>query len=66
MRFFMHVVALRQGFPNQHCLISAQYSSLFYEFYERCQRYDGICRHNADNAHTDKHSGTIPVILARH
>jgi hypothetical protein len=24
-----------------------------------------ICRHNNDNAHNDKHSGTIPVILAR-
>ena len=23
-------------------------------------------RHNTDNAHIDKHSGTIPVILARH
>jgi len=26
----------------------------------------GICRHNTDNAHIDKHTGTIPVILARH
>jgi len=26
----------------------------------------GICRHNTDIAHIDKHSGTIPVILARH
>jgi len=26
----------------------------------------GICRHNTDNAHIDKHSGTIPVSLARH
>jgi len=26
----------------------------------------GICRHSTDNAHIDKHSGTIPVILARH
>jgi len=26
----------------------------------------GICRHNTDNAHIDKNSGTILVILARH
>jgi len=26
----------------------------------------GICHHNTDNAHIDKHIGTIPVILARH
>jgi len=26
----------------------------------------GICRHNTGNAHINKHSGTIPVILARH
>ena len=26
----------------------------------------GICHHNTDNAHIDKRSGTIPVILARH
>ena len=26
----------------------------------------GICRHNTDNVHIDKHSGTIPVILATH
>ena len=25
----------------------------------------GICRHNTDNAHIDKQSGTVPVILAR-
>jgi len=25
----------------------------------------GISRHNTDNAHAEKHSGTIPVILAR-
>ena len=25
-----------------------------------------ICRHNTGNALTNKHSGTIPVILARH
>ena len=26
----------------------------------------GICRHKTDNAHIDKHSETVPVILARH
>ena len=26
----------------------------------------GISLHNTDNIHIDKHSGTIPVILARH
>ena len=26
----------------------------------------GIWRHDTDNAHINKHSGTIPVILARH
>ena len=26
----------------------------------------GICRHNTGNAHIDRNSGTIPVILARH
>jgi len=26
----------------------------------------GIRRHNTDSFHIDKHSGTIPVILARH
>ena len=26
----------------------------------------GICRHNNDNAHINKHSGNITVILARH
>jgi len=26
----------------------------------------GIIRHNTGHAHIDKHSGTIPVILARH
>jgi len=26
----------------------------------------GICRHNTDNVHIDKHSGIIPVILARY
>ena len=31
-----------------------------------CQRYGGICRHNAGKARVDKHSETIPVILARH
>ena len=25
-----------------------------------------ICRHNTDNVHIDKHTGTTPVILARH
>jgi len=25
----------------------------------------GICRHNPDNAHINKYSGTIPVILTR-
>jgi len=25
-----------------------------------------ICRHNTGNAHINKHSGTKPVILARH
>jgi len=25
-----------------------------------------ICRQNTDNARIDKHSGTIPVILAKH
>ena len=29
-------------------------------------RCTGICRHNTDNAHVDKHSRTIPVILGRH
>ena len=33
---------------------------------ERCQCYGGIRRHNTDNVHIDKHSGTILVILARH
>jgi hypothetical protein len=28
--------------------------------------HGGICHHNTDNAHIDKHSGTIPIILARH
>jgi len=31
-----------------------------------CQCYGGIGRHDTDNAHIDKHSGTIPVILARY
>ena len=26
----------------------------------------GICHHNTDKSHIDKHSGTIPVILSRH
>jgi len=26
----------------------------------------GICRHNTHTVHIDKHSGTLPVILARH
>ena len=35
----------------------------------RCVRYQCsgvICRQNTDNPHIDKHSGTIPVILAGH
>jgi hypothetical protein len=36
-RFLMHEVAVRQVFPYQYCLISAQYSSLFYEFYNSGQ-----------------------------
>jgi hypothetical protein len=38
--------------------------------YVHCQCYGGIriciSRHSTGNAHINKHSGTIPVILARH
>jgi hypothetical protein len=32
----------------------------------RCQCYGGVCRHNTDNLHINKYSGTIPVILVKY
>jgi len=45
--------------PNLYCTF------LHGELHTHAQQV-GIYRHNTDNAHIHKHSGTKPVILARH
>jgi len=38
----------------------------FINLFNSAVHFGGIWRHNTDNAHINTHSGTIPVILARH
>ena len=54
-------------YPEKTCMHSITLSSNMAIYSDLlCAQQVGICNHNTDNAHIDKHSGTISVILAGH